>query len=72
MSLSFGHWTVLAPDPSGKRITCRCACSAVIVIELAALDENTACGSCGHRPLITSQQHDERCAEQAQQLTFGW
>jgi hypothetical protein len=45
-----GHWTVLAADPTGKRLVCRCVCGRVMVVARAAL-ERGACCSCGCRPL---------------------
>jgi hypothetical protein len=69
MSLSFGLWTVLGTEPTG-RITCRCVCGAIVEADLAALDESSTCCFCGHRPLAT-RQHDLR-AEQARQLPFDF
>jgi len=71
MSLWFGLWEVIARDRSRKLWVCRCRCGAVLEVEPAALDESSVCGSCGHRPLITRHQEEQR-AEQARQFTFGW
>jgi hypothetical protein len=68
---NYGHWTVLAADQTGKRITVRCVCDAVHVVALTALESGTS-RSCGCRPL-TPQQRDERHAEETwRQLRFNF
>jgi hypothetical protein len=55
----YGHWTVLAADDSGKRITCRCRCGEIRVVALAAL-QNGSCTSCGCRPMSPAQREELR------------
>jgi hypothetical protein len=68
MSPWFGYWEVLATVPAGW--VCHCVCGTTIVVSFAALDERSICRSCGHRPLVThtqQQQRDDLRAEQARQ-----
>ena len=43
---SFGSWTVINADATGKRAACRCVCGRVQVIAVDALvsGDSTSCG----------------------------
>lgn len=67
MSLWCGLWEVLSVDPAGKWV-CRCVCGAIVMADLATLNESSTCSSCGHRPLAPEPQQRTN----AQQLDFEW
>ena len=48
----FGSWTILAVDPTGKRVACRCVCGRVQQVAVAALQsgERRSCGCSRGRP----------------------
>jgi hypothetical protein len=56
---AYGHWTVLAADVTGKRITVSCICGAIRVVGIAALEDGS-CTSCGCRPLSPAQRDELR------------
>jgi hypothetical protein len=61
---SFGSWTVMNADATGKRAACRCVCGRVQVIAVEAL-ANGRTTSCGCQRLMADQIHALR-AEAAQ------
>jgi hypothetical protein len=47
----FGAWTAIKPDPTGKRISCVCACGTARQVAVDALfsGDSLGCG-CAHTP----------------------